>query len=76
MVRLVQAGLGLAVVNGIVDAPPGVALVPVRDLPQIRYDVVSSSAATPTPEALALAEALLASAERSPPTGAGMDGRT
>jgi DNA-binding transcriptional LysR family regulator len=40
MLQLVEAGLGLAVVNGFVPPPTGVRLVPVRDLPPVRYDLV------------------------------------
>ena len=40
MLKLVSAGFGLAVVNGIVVPPDDVVLVPLPELPKIRYDVL------------------------------------
>ncbi|MEZ4237263.1 MAG: LysR family transcriptional regulator [Myxococcota bacterium] len=71
MLQLVAAGLGLAVVNGIVPAPAGVALVPVRDLPPVRYDVVVRAGAPPIPAVERLVAGLVAPREDFPKGGGG-----
>ena len=64
MVQLVAAGLGLAVVNGIVPAPPDVALRPVHDLPQIRYDLLRREDAPAIPAVDDLVDCLFRACDR------------
>lgn len=40
MLRFVELGVGMAIVNGCVDAPPGISLRPIRDLPSVTYRAV------------------------------------
>jgi LysR family transcriptional regulator, low CO2-responsive transcriptional regulator len=58
MLQLVAAGLGLAVVNGIVPPPAGVVTVPVEELPRVRYDVVLRAGVAPAAAVRRLVEAL------------------
>jgi hypothetical protein len=37
MLRFVEIGVGMAVVNGFCAAPPGVTLRPVEELPRLHY---------------------------------------
>ena len=58
MLQLVSARIGVAVVNGFVPAPEGVVLVPVVDLPRIRYEVVYREGYAPSPAATRLISAM------------------
>jgi DNA-binding transcriptional LysR family regulator len=67
MLQLVEAGLGLAVVNGFVPPPAGVRLVPVRDLPAVRYDLVLRAGSSVSGAVAGLVEAVREAARRVGP---------
>lgn len=59
MLAFAQAGLGVAVVNGICHPPRGVVLRPIRDMGQLSYRLFSRKGASPTAAAKALASLIL-----------------
>jgi hypothetical protein len=56
--HFVALGVGLAVVNGCVPAPPGLVARPVVDLPAVTYHVVHQPAALADPRVAGLVERL------------------
>jgi DNA-binding transcriptional LysR family regulator len=58
-------GVGLAIVNGCVPAPPGVVARPVTDLPAVAYHVVHQPDALADPRVAALLERVTAGAARA-----------
>ena len=61
MLKFVQLGLGVAVVNAICDAPKGVTLRPLAELGTVTYRLLERRSAPKSPKAEALAQALLES---------------
>ncbi|GAA2604100.1 LysR family transcriptional regulator [Paractinoplanes durhamensis] len=58
--HFVTLGVGLAIVNGCVPAPPGVVARPVTDLPPVTYHVVHQPSARADPRVAALLERMRA----------------
>jgi DNA-binding transcriptional LysR family regulator len=57
--QFVALGVGLAVVNGCVPAPPGLAALPVAGLPAVTYHVVHQRSALSDPRAAGLLDRLV-----------------
>jgi DNA-binding transcriptional LysR family regulator len=62
MLRFVVLGVGVAVVNGCVDAPAGVVVRPVVDLPPVTYTALYRAGALDDPRVAAVLDAVRASA--------------
>jgi hypothetical protein len=58
MLRFVELGAGLAIVNGCVRIPRALVALPMRELPRVRYEVFTRT--SPTPHAAALARCIRA----------------
>lgn len=54
MTHYVALGLGLAVVNAYVPAPPGTVAIPITDLPPLRVQIIKRRRAAPIAEVAAL----------------------
>jgi DNA-binding transcriptional LysR family regulator len=64
--QFVALGVGLAVVNGCVPAPPGLVARPVTGLPAVTYHVVHQPAALSDPRVAALLDRIRPGAAASP----------
>lgn len=64
--QFVALGVGLAVVNGCVPAPPGLVARPVTDLPPVTYHVVHQPAALSDPRVAGLLDRILPGARSAP----------
>jgi DNA-binding transcriptional LysR family regulator len=66
MLRFVELGLGVAVVNGICAAPKRVVLRPIPELGTVSYRLLRRRSTNLSPAAEQLADAILRQARRAP----------